>query len=709
MKSKSVIKMISLFLAVVMIITAAPVIGAVGVEDGVSAVSSNNSEEYPLSDVFYDIVDDFGAVPNDPTFDNIPIIQEALNTLRLKGGGTLVFPVGTYYVKPSATNYVNCSWANNITLSGNNATIAIAPDTVEYKRLFLISGHGLTIENLTFDSNIDNTQMRVPVSSEDATTEDMKDPRRQRIIEIPDFAEKVVLRNLKFNNCGTQTVYFKAINSLIDNCTFNFVTPTNPQEEDITPGTSYIEWYDASTLYIVGKNITVQNSRFIADNENFVPNTAIEAHITDSTFDNIYIDGYIKGMLFCDISPARPQYGLDGTARNLKVTNSTFNIVNEINCPRDLYAKNTSAIVFAPEVSTTDPKGTMSDIVISNNIMNTMGNGIGIGGSSVVPNILIDSNVINYVGVENTSESVNGLIPINTSGRILADATAAVNCSATGTDAEHVTISNNRITNFPDLGIKFALRPNGTAEFRDINILNNSFYNCTYNEYCYSESVIFLRDNVISANVSGNSFVFDRTDYPARLPIILPDARKLSNVESIRYADNSFVGYPDMSGILRYTRDYNEEKFDFGYEPNQSSTLSVASSSGVTRLQRGDIFTKDGTTYRCLDSVNLSNTNQAAVVTETLSAGYTYKVSGISKFEIGDRVYVDNGRRCYIYNIEVTDAENDIGIIYGAAYGIYGTNYSPFPGSFGVGGNIYLDTEITTTDSSNLKSTVEIY
>ena len=350
MKSKSVIKMISLFLAVVMIITAAPVIGAVGVEDGVSAVSSNNSEEYPLSDVFYDIVDDFGAVPNDPTFDNIPIIQEALNTLRLKGGGTLVFPVGTYYVKPSATNYVNCSWANNITLSGNNATIAIAPDTVEYKRLFLISGHGLTIENLTFDSNIDNTQMRVPVSSEDATTEDMKDPRRQRIIEIPDFAEKVVLRNLKFNNCGTQTVYFKAINSLIDNCTFNFVTPTNPQEEDITPGTSYIEWYDASTLYIVGKNITVQNSRFIADNENFVPNTAIEAHITDSTFDNIYIDGYIKGMLFCDISPARPQYGLDGTARNLKVTNSTFNIVNEINCPRDLYAKNTSAIVFAPEV-----------------------------------------------------------------------------------------------------------------------------------------------------------------------------------------------------------------------------------------------------------------------------------------------------------------------------------------------------------------------
>ena len=96
--------MISLFLAVVMIITAAPVIGAVGVEDGVSAVSSNNSEEYPLSDVFYDIVDDFGAVPNDPTFDNIPIIQEALNTLRLKGGGTLVFPVGTYYVKPSRNN-----------------------------------------------------------------------------------------------------------------------------------------------------------------------------------------------------------------------------------------------------------------------------------------------------------------------------------------------------------------------------------------------------------------------------------------------------------------------------------------------------------------------------------------------------------------------------------------------------------------------------
>ena len=35
-------------------------------------------------------------------FDNIPKIQQALNALRLKGGGTLVFPVGTYYVKPSA-------------------------------------------------------------------------------------------------------------------------------------------------------------------------------------------------------------------------------------------------------------------------------------------------------------------------------------------------------------------------------------------------------------------------------------------------------------------------------------------------------------------------------------------------------------------------------------------------------------------------------
>lgn len=135
----------------------------------------------------------------------------------------------------------------------------------------------------------------------------------------------------------------------------------------------------------------------------------------------------------------------------------------------------------------------------------------------------------------------------------------------------------------------------------------------------------------------------------------------------------------------------------------------MASSSGVTRLQRGDIFTKNGVTYKCLDSVNLSSSNQVALVLETISAGYTYKVRGISKFEIGDRVYVNNGRRCYIYNLEVTDAENDTGIIYGAAYGIYGTNYSPFPGNFGVGGNIYLDTEITTTDSSDLKATVEVY
>ena len=709
MKPKSVIKMISLFLAVAMIITAAPVISAVGVEDGVSAVSSNNSEEYPLSDVFYDIVDDFGAVPNDPTFDNIPKIQQALNALRLKGGGTLVFPVGTYYVKPSATNYVNCSWANNITLSGNNATIAIAPDTVEYKQLFLISGHGLTIENLTFDSNIDNTQMRVPVSSEDATTEDMKDPRRQRIIEIPDFAEKVVLRNLKFNNCGTQTVYYKGLNGLIENCTFNFVTPTNPQEEDITQGTSYINWYDVSTLFMVGKDTTVRDIRFISDNDNFVPNTAIEAHVTDCTFDNIYVDGYIKGILFCEIDPPRPQYGLDGSARNLKVTNSTFNVVNEINCPRDLYAKNTCAIGFSPAVSSTDPKGIMSDIVISDNVINTQGNGIGIAGASIIPNILIDSNIINYNGVENTWDGLNGLVSINSPSAILSASTAAVSCSATDIDAEHVTISNNRITNFPDIGIKFALRPNGTAEYRDINVLNNSFYNCAYNNYIKSESVIYMRDNVISANVSGNNFVFDRTDYPASMPIALPDARKLSNVESIRYADNNFIGYPDISGVLRYTRDYNEEKFDFGYEPNQSSTLSVASSSGVTRLQRGDIFTKNGVTYKCLDSVNLSSSNQVALVLETISAGYTYKVRGISKFEIGDRVYVNNGRRCYIYNLEVTDAENDTGIIYGAAYGIYGTNYSPFPGNFGVGGNIYLDTEITTTDSSDLKATVEVY
>lgn len=709
MKSKSIIKIISLFLAVVLIITAAPAISAVEAQDGVAAVSSDNSTENPLSDVFYDIVDDFGAVPNDPTFDNIPIIQQALNTLRLNGGGTLVFPVGTYYVKPSATNYVNCSWGNNITISGNNSTIAIAPDTVEYKQLFLISGHGLTIENLIFDSNIDNTNMRVPVSSEDATTEDMKEPRRQRIIEIPDFANNVTLRNLQFKNCGTQTVYFKAVNGLIDNCTFNFVTPTNPQSEDITTGTSYINWYDVSTLFMIGKNITVQNTRFIADNENFVPYTAIEAHVTDSTFNNINVDGYVKGILFCEINPARPQYGLDGSARNLKVTNSTFNVVNEMNCPRDLYAKNTVGIGLTPSVSSTDPKGIMSDIVISDNVINTEGNGVSIGGSSVVPNVIIDSNVINYVGVEDTSKSVNGLVPINSTASILSDATAAVFCSASGTDAEHVTISNNRITNFPDIAIKFALRLNGTAEFRDINVLNNSFYNCSYNDYCDSESAIFMRDNVISANISGNSFVFDRTDYPARMPIILPDARVISNVESIRYSDNSFVGYPDISGIFRYTYDFNENKFDFGYEPNQSNTLSVAASSGITRLQRGDIFTKDGTTYRCLDSVNLSSTPIEATVTEVSSAGNIYKITGISNFEIGDRVYVANGRRCYIYNLEVTDAENDEGLIYGAAYGIYGTGYTPFPGSLAVGNKIYLDTEITTTDSANLKATVEVY
>ena len=97
---------------------------------------------------------DFGAVYDDPTFDNMPIISAAQDYVTAHGNGDIYFPnLGTLYVKPVL------KLKNGVKLRGavERPVIKVAPDVKDFYMLFGIenTNHN-AITDLTIDANYEN-------------------------------------------------------------------------------------------------------------------------------------------------------------------------------------------------------------------------------------------------------------------------------------------------------------------------------------------------------------------------------------------------------------------------------------------------------------------------------------------------------------------------------------------------------------------------
>ena len=108
-------------------------------EESLTTQIQENKEETDLAlKSFRDFtvsITDFGAKYDDPSFDNMPIIEAAQTYVVANGGGTIYFPdYGTLYVKP----LLRMKTGVNLLGANSRPVIKVAPDVTNFYGLFLI-------------------------------------------------------------------------------------------------------------------------------------------------------------------------------------------------------------------------------------------------------------------------------------------------------------------------------------------------------------------------------------------------------------------------------------------------------------------------------------------------------------------------------------------------------------------------------------------
>lgn len=107
-------------------------------------------------------VQSFGAIPDDLTVDNRPLIQEAVDLAIAAGGGTIYFPPGVYTLLTAfdAANrfIINVQNAQHITFQGYGATLYVPPDSVAGRPIALRGSADIVVEGLTINHSYGHGQ-----------------------------------------------------------------------------------------------------------------------------------------------------------------------------------------------------------------------------------------------------------------------------------------------------------------------------------------------------------------------------------------------------------------------------------------------------------------------------------------------------------------------------------------------------------------------
>lgn len=140
------------------VISAPEIIAA---RDSLPSLSARLKRDYDkvvqVQTAFYQFtvnIADFGAVYDNPTFDNMPIISAAQDYVAANGGGDIYFPdLGVLYVKP----FLKLKKGIRLVGAVSRSIIKIAPDVKNFYMLFGIEHvSNCAIVNLEIDSNFEN-------------------------------------------------------------------------------------------------------------------------------------------------------------------------------------------------------------------------------------------------------------------------------------------------------------------------------------------------------------------------------------------------------------------------------------------------------------------------------------------------------------------------------------------------------------------------
>jgi hypothetical protein len=375
-------------------------------DKGTILVSSSGVRFKRIMETEYTNVKWFGA-KGDGITDDFAAIQDAIDAVSAKGGGTVFFPKGTYIVSPYLSKWIKLKDNVNLLGEGSNSTIKVKDGAGDYFAIFYGSNtvplRNVRISNLKFDQNPqNNVTCHIDLDRKDTSY-------FYQFCIISYRYENIVIDNVQFDpTCGVNSVSLNSdagTMAAITNCYFNFVMAKGNGS------------YDNSAIYLNGRNHLVTNCVFHAA-PGQKARGAIETHMGQSVVSNNVMDGYYTGVNVqagsgsddrCDMTIAGNtisnanqgiQIGPYGAhpVRNVTVSGNTISLANTMH-------KRALTTGIASAGWTTD-KSFFENITVSGNTisfqeefalrpeMQALAYGIGFTHNSDLTNIVISNNII---------------------------------------------------------------------------------------------------------------------------------------------------------------------------------------------------------------------------------------------------------------------------------------------------------------------------
>lgn len=220
--------------------------------------------------------------------DNADAIQQAINYVSERGGGTVFIPSGTFYVV--GKEFKTITLRDNVTIKGNGidaSTIKIHGSTGNWGTLF---SHNSTIHkniqlrDLTLDCNLENSVTN--------NFDNLSDHNKGRILLQLGGVYNAVVDNVKMISNGRWAIRFMGNNCKVVNSEFKVDISTVPVENSA--------FLDTSTIWFAGEyNIIHNNYMYVTGDYTTLqePVTAIEFQ---GHYNQVYsntLSGFLTGVI----------------------------------------------------------------------------------------------------------------------------------------------------------------------------------------------------------------------------------------------------------------------------------------------------------------------------------------------------------------------------------------------------------------------------
>ncbi len=251
---------------------------------------------------FSNLVTRFGAIPNDG-IDDTTAIQAAIDATANRGGGSVLFPPGTYNISiqrqgKSAQALKLRSGIRLAASKNQGVTIRLADRQGNYETImgtmeFGTSLDDVVIEGLTFDSNGPNNPVLSPEGSGGKISADFGDEQNllPRAVFRAYVGKRIRIDRCRFTN--QTAVWSIVVNGKLDGMTD--VAITNSRFDNV--GGSAVD-FDHSSIYTQGSRMLVSKNLFTSRGGAGTKGarTAIEVHGSDQTIVGNTIKGYANGI-----------------------------------------------------------------------------------------------------------------------------------------------------------------------------------------------------------------------------------------------------------------------------------------------------------------------------------------------------------------------------------------------------------------------------